>query len=531
MFQMSIPGGFPMSKSPRRLLLIALAVLLTAPLNAQPPGPPPGQPPAAPGTAPGAKPPEEKKPPLEEKVSTTHHTITLDGQKVPYTATAGTMVLKDEDGTQKASVFYVSYIKDGVKDPGTRPVTFCFNGGPGSASLWVHLGAFGPKRVERDEDGMGLAPPGRLVDNDQSILDLTDMVFIDPVSTGYSRPAAGQDPKQFHGVRQDVESVAQFIRLWVTRDERWASPKFIAGESYGTTRAAGLADYLRERYGMELNGLILISSVLNWQNQEFHVGNDMPFIIHVPTYAAAAWYHKKLPPELMKDLHATLKEAEDFARNDYAQALMQGDRLTPEKRREIAARLARYTGLTQEYVERSNLRVEIERFTKELLRDRGKTIGRLDTRFTGTDLDSVGEETEYDPASVSLDGPYEAMVNDYLRRDLGFKEDLPYERSGRVYPWSFEGFQNQYVNMAESLRRAVTRNPHLQVLITASFYDLATPYFDAIYTVDHLGLPEALRGNVRITTYEAGHMMYIRRSEHEKLKRDIAAVVRSATRP
>jgi carboxypeptidase C (cathepsin A) len=351
------------------------------------------------------------------------------------------------------------------------------------------------------------------------------------VSTGYSRPAPGQDPKQFHGVRQDIESVAQFIRLWVTRNERWASPKLIAGESYGTTRAAGLAAYLSQRYGMELNGLVLVSSVLNWQNQEFHVGNDMPFVIHVPTYAAAAWYHKKLPPELMKDLRATLNEAEDFARNDYAQALMQGDRLSPEKRRDIAARLARYTGLSQQYVERSNLRVEIDRFTKELLRDQGKTIGRLDTRFTGVDIDSVGEETEFDPASVSLDGPYEAMVNDYIRRDLGFKEDLPYERSGRVYPWSFEGFENQFVNMAENLRSAITRNPHLQVLVTASYYDLATPYFDAVYTIDHLGLPESLRGNVRITTYEAGHMMYIRHSEHEKLKRDIAGLLRSATAP
>jgi carboxypeptidase C (cathepsin A) len=521
-----------MSKSLRRLLPLILAVLSTAPLGAQPPGRPPGRPPAAAPApaAPGAK-PEEKKPPLEEKLSKTQHTLTLNGEKLAYTANAGTMILQDEDGTQKASIFYVAYLEDGVKDPATRPVTFCFNGGPGSASLWVHLGAFGPKRVERDPQGMGLLPPGRLVDNDQTILDLTDLVFIDPVSTGYSRPAPGQDPNQFHGVRQDIESVAQFIRLWVTRNERWASPKLIAGESYGTTRAAGLADYLRERYGMDLNGLVLVSSVLNWQNQEFHVGNDMPFIIHIPTYAAAAWYHKKLPPELMKDLRTTLNEVEDFARNDYAQALMQGDRLAPERRHDIAVRLARYTGLSVDYVERSNLRIEIDRFTKELLRDQGKTIGRLDTRFTGADLDSVGEQSEYDPASVSLDGPYEAMVNDYLRRELGFKDDLPYERRGRVYPWSFQGFENQYVNMAENLRRSITQNPHLQVLITASYYDLATPYFDAVYTVDHLGLPASLRGNVRITNYEAGHMMYIRKSEHEKLKRDIAGLLRSATAP
>lgn len=511
----------------RWLVSLAFAFLLSAPLWSQPPQAPPDAK-AAEDKAKEKEKDKDKKP-LEDKLSRTQHTLTLDGQKIAYTATAGTIVLRDEDGTAKATMFSVSYVRDGVKDFASRPVTFCFNGGPGAASLWVHMGAFGPKRVERDEQGLGLAPPGRLIDNDQSILDLTDMVFIDPVSTGYSRPAPGQDPKQFHGVNEDIESVAQFIRLWVTRNERWASPKFIAGESYGTTRAAGLAFHLLDRYGMELNGVMLISSILNWQNQEFHAGNDMPYIIHLPTYTATAWYHKKLAPELMKDLTATLREAEDFARNDYAQALMQGDRLPPEKWHETAARLARYTGLSQDYIERSNLRVEIYRFTKELLRDQGKTVGRLDTRFIGSDLDAVGAEPEYDPASVSLDGPYEAALNDYVRRELGFKEDIPYERHGKVWPWSFAGYENQYVNMTEALRGAITRNPHLRVLVTASYYDLATPYFDAFYTVDHLGLPAALRGNVKITTYEAGHMMYIRRADHVKLKRDIAELLRTAT--
>jgi carboxypeptidase C (cathepsin A) len=504
-----------MQKSTRWLLPLLLALAL--PLAAQPPEPK------------DKEKEKDKKPVPEEKLSRTEHAITIDGQKIPYTAVAGTTVLKDDEGTAKATVFSIAYVKSGVKDPAARPVTFCFNGGPGSASLWVHMGAFGPKRVERDEEGMNpSSPPGRLIDNDQSILDLTDLVFIDPVSTGYSRPAPGQDVKQFHGVTQDIESVGEFIRLWVTRNERWASPKLIAGESYGTTRAAGLAYHLGERYGMELNGVILVSSVLNWQNQEFHAGNDMPYIIHLPTYAATAWYHKKLAPELMKDLHATLAEVEGFARDEYAQALMQGDRLPPERRREIAARVARYTGLSEDYVERSNLRVEIFRFTKELLRAEGKTVGRLDTRFTGSDLDSAGEQFEFDPASASLDGPYVAAVNDYVRRELGFKEDLVYERRGKVWPWSFGDYENQYVNMAEALRGAITRNPRLQVLITSGDYDLATPYFDSFYTVDHLGLPAELRGNVRITTYEAGHMMYIRRTDHRKLKQDIAELVRRA---
>ncbi|HEX3128509.1 MAG TPA: peptidase S10, partial [Thermoanaerobaculia bacterium] len=493
----------------RSLLPILVLALLAVPVHAQEKEKAPA--------------PDEKtaKPP-EEKVSTTRHTIMLDGQKIAYTANAGNMVLKDEEGKAKASVFYVAYTKDGVKDPGDRPVTFSFNGGPGAASLWVHLGAFGPRRVERTGEGMGLPPPGRLVDNEHSLLDVTDLVFIDPVSTGYSRPAPGEDPKQFHGVRQDVEWVAEFIRLWVTRNERWASPKLLAGESYGTTRAAGLAQFLAERYGMTLNGVILISSVLNWQNQEFNVGNDMPYILHLPTYAATAWYHKKLPPELQGDLRKTLDEVEAFARGEYALALLQGDRLAPEKRREIAARVARYTGLSPEYVERSNLRIEISRFTKELLRAEGKTVGRLDTRFTGSDLDSVGEEPEYDPASASTDGPYVAMVNDYLRRELGYKEDRTYERLAMVWPWSWAGFENKYVNLAEALRKAMTRNPDLQVLFTCGYYDLATPYFDSVYTVDHLGLAESLRGHVKLAYYESGHMMYIREVDHAKLKKDVA---------
>ncbi|MES1241847.1 MAG: peptidase S10 [Acidobacteriota bacterium] len=498
------------------LLPILLLVLLAAPVRAQETQKEP------------AKEDKNAKPP-EEKVSTTRHTITLGGQAIAYTATAGNLVLKDEEGNAKASVFYVAYTKDGVKDPGDRPVTFSFNGGPGAASLWVHLGAFGPRRVERTKEGMGLPPPGRLVDNEYSLLDVTDLVFIDPVSTGYSRPAPGQDVKQFHGVRQDIEWVAEFIRLWITRNERWASPKLLAGESYGTTRAAGLAQFLAERYGMMLNGVVLVSSVLNWQNQEFNVGNDMPYILHLPTYAATAWYHRKLPPDLQGDLRKTLDEVETFARGEYALALLQGDRLAPEKRREIAARVARYTGLSPDYVERSNLRIEIYRFTKELLRGEGKTVGRLDTRFTGSDLDAVGEEPEYDPASTSTDGPYVAMVNDYLRRELGYKEDRPYERLAMVWPWSWAGFENKYVNLAENLRKAMTRNPDLQVLFTCGYYDLATPYFDSVYTVDHLGLAESLRGHVKLAYYEAGHMMYIREADHAKLKKDIADFIKAST--
>jgi carboxypeptidase C (cathepsin A) len=464
--------------------------------------------------------------PPEEKSSVTHHVLTLDGKRYPYTATAANLLLKDDDGTVKASIFYIAYTLEGVKDPAQRPVTFSFNGGPGAASLWVHMGAFGPKKVERTDEGMGMPPPGRLVDNESTILDVTDLVFIDPVSTGYSRAAPGQDPKQFHGVQQDVEWVAEFIRLWVTRNQRWASPKLIAGESYGTTRAAGLAYQLADRYGMMLNGIVLLSSVLNWQDQDFHPGNDTPCFIHLPTYAAAAWYHKKLPPELSGDLFKTLSEVQSFVLDEYGPALLQGDRLPDARRKELAAKIARYTGLSPEYVERSNLCVQIDRFTKELLRSEGKTLGRLDTRFTGTDLDSAGELYEYDPASVSLDGPYAAAINDYIRRDLKYENDLVYERlSSKVWPWDWT-FKNQYVNVAEFLRQAMTRNPHLQVLMAAGVYDLATPYFDAYFTRDHMGLPKELRDNVRVELYQAGHMMYIRKADHEKLKRDVVELIR-----
>ncbi|HWM93728.1 MAG TPA: peptidase S10 [Thermoanaerobaculia bacterium] len=508
------------------LPILVLALLACLPLAAQPPG----QPPAGKPEPEKEKVEEKDRKMPEEKISTTRHTITLDGQRIPYTATAGNLVLKDDEGKPKASVFSIAYTRDGIKDPAQRPVTFAFNGGPGSASVLVHLGAFGPRRVERTKEGMGLPPPGRLVDNDHSILDLTDLVFIDPVSTGYSRPAPGEDRKQFHGVRQDIEWVAEFIRLWITRNERWASPKFIAGESYGTTRSAGLAQHLNDRYGMALNGIVLISSVLNFQNHQFDVGNDMAYVLHLPTYAATAWYHKKLPPELSGDLRKTLDEVEAFALGEYASALMQGDRLGPERRREIAARVARYTGLSQDYVERTNLRVEIFRFIKELLRDQRKTVGRLDSRFTGSDLDAAGEYSEFDPSAASLDGPYTTAINDYLRRELGVKEDRVYERRGRVWPWSFEGYENRYVNLAENLRQAMTRNPDLKVLFTAGYYDLATPYFDSVYTADHLGLPESLRGNVSIRYYEAGHMMYIREADHAKFKKDIADFLREAVR-
>ena len=467
---------------------------------------------------------DEKKP--EEKVVLTKHSIRIGGQEIKYTATAGTILLKLEDGTPKASVFYVAYTKDDVSDTTKRPITFAFNGGPGSASIWLHLGAFGPRRVEMGDAGSLLPPPYKLVDNEYSLLDVTDIVFIDPVSTGFSRAVPGEAPKQFHGIQEDIESVGDFIRLYATRSKRWTSPKFLAGESYGTTRAAGLSGYLQQRYGMYLNGIILISSILNFQTAEFDTGNDLPYILFLPTYTAIAWYHKKLPPDLQGDLQKAIQESRNFAAHEYTDALMSGDDLPASRRAEIAQKLSRLTGLSAEYIARSNLRIEIQRFDKELLRDQRRTVGRLDGRFTGIDEDAAGSRPEYDPSLAAIVGPFTATFNDYARGDLKFESDLFYEYlTGRVQPWSFEGYQNRYVNVAATLRSAMTQNPFLRVFVGKGYYDLATPFFAAEYTFDHLGLDESLRGHLSGGYYEAGHMMYVHLPSLAKLKQDLAQFI------
>jgi carboxypeptidase C (cathepsin A) len=466
--------------------------------------------------------------PLEEKVSRTQHVLDLNGQRIAYTATAGTLILRGEDGAPRASVFSVAYTRDGVQDPAGRPVTFAFNGGPGGAAVWVHFGAFGPKRVDLDAKGFPLPPPVRLVDNENSLLDATDLVFVDPVSTGYSRPAPGVDAKEFHGLESDIDSMADFIRLWLTRNGRMASPKLIAGESYATIRVAGLSARLLDRYGIRLNGIVLISAALNGLTHQFDSGNDMTYVTFLPTYTAAAWYHRKLAPELQGDLRKTLEEVKRFALDEYGPALIQGDWLPAEKRRAIAAKLARYTGLSEDYVERSNLRVEHTRFCKELLRDRRQTIGRIDVRFTTTDLDAVGEIGEFDPSLTRYDAPFAEATVDYLRRDLGYREDeLVYERlNDQVFPWHFPNHENRYADLAEVLRQTMMKNPDMKVLIASGYYDLATPFFDAEFDVAHMGLPAADRPRIRFSDYECGHMVYTRPEDHRKLKADVAGFIR-----
>ena len=470
---------------------------------------------------------DEKKP--EEKIVQTKHTVKIGGQEIKYTATAGTILLKLEDGTPKASVFYVAYTKDDVSDLTKRPVTFTFNGGPGAASIWLHLGAFGPRRVQMGDVGDLLPPPYKLVDNEYSLLDITDLVFIDPVSTGYSRAVPGEPPKQFHGVEEDIQSVGDFIRLYATRNKRWTSPKFLAGESYGTTRAAGLSGYLQNRYGIYLNGIALISTILNFQTAEFDRGNDLPYILYLPTYTAIAWYHKKLPPDLQGDLQKALQESRRFASGEYADALMAGDDLPASHTKEIAQQLARLTGLSAEYIEQAKLRIEIMRFDKELLRSERRTVGRLDGRFKGIDEDAAGSEPSYDPSLAAIVGPYTATLNDYVRGELKFESDLPYEfLTGRVRPWNYAPFENRYINVAETLRSAMTQNPFLHVYVAKGYYDLATPFYAAEYTMDHLGLDPSLRGHLSGGYFEAGHMMYVHQPSLVKLKQELKEFMASS---
>ncbi len=478
----------------------------------------------------------EEKPTPKDNIVTTQHSVTVGGKEIKYTVTTGTIVMKEEtpdrekesEGEKaKAQFFFVAYTKDDVEDKSKRPLTFSFNGGPGSSSVWLHLGLLGPRRVEMTFEGDLPQPPFKLVDNEFSLLDETDLVFIDPVSTGYSRPVEGEKAKQFHGFKKDIESVGDFIRLYTTRYQRWLSPKFLIGESYGTTRSAGLSGYLQERHGMYLNGIMLVSSILDFSTARFGPGNDLPHILFLPTYTATAWYHRKL--RLRRPLQRILAEVEKFALGEYALALSKGADLSKRERAVIVEKLARYTGLSPEYIERTDLRVEIFRFTKELLRDEGRTVGRLDSRFKGIDRDAAGENFEGDPSMSNIMGPYTAAFYDYVRGELNFETDIPYEiLNGKVWPWSYAEFENQYLNVAETLRRAMSINKYLKVFVANGYYDFATPYFATEYTFNHLGLDESLRGNISMGYYEAGHMMYIHAPSLEALKADLAEFIHSA---
>lgn len=482
---------------------------------------------------------EEKK--YTDNIVSTKHSIRIGGKEIRYTVNVGTVVLKEEVDKQghkpKAEMFFIAFTRDGVRNPAKRPLTFSFNGGPGSSSVWMLLGLLGPKRVPLSIDDAvmknRLAPPFQVERNEYTLLEETDLVFIDPVGTGYSRPLSGEDtdPDEFFSFRRDLDSVGEFIRLYTSRNQRWSSPKFLIGESYGTTRASGLSGFLQERYGLYLNGIMLVSAVLNFQTILFHQGNDLPYVVYVPSYAITARYHKKLAAKYQRMSEARfLNEVREFTENEYLRALHRGDALSRSEQQAIAEKLGGYIGLPADYIMRNNLRVPIMRFAKEILRQDGRSIGRFDSRITGVDRDDAAENFERDPSFDVVQGVYSACLNDYVRSELKFESDLPYEiLSFKVLPkWKYDEFQNNFVNVAETLRGAMMKNPHLKLLVANGIYDLATPFYATEYTMNHLGLRNGVEKNITMTYYPAGHMMYTHKPSLKSLSADLKKFIRAS---
>jgi len=456
----------------------------------------------------------------EEKTSVTHHSARVGGQQINYTATAATYVIRADDGTPKATMFFVAYTKDNVPDIAKRPVSFVYNGGPGSASLFTHMG-MGPKRVVLTADGHGMPAPYTVVDNEDSFLNATDLVFIDAISTGYSRPAAGERPAQFHGIIEDANWFADFIYQYITRNQRWASPKYLIGESYGTTRSAELSGVLQERHQIYLNGIVLLSAVAfaNW-------GGDDRFEFFLPTYSTTAWYHHLLSPDLQnQSVEQVAQQARDFAHGEYAEALQKGDQLSPAEYQKVVQDIAHFTALSPKYIEQTNLRISSFRWFKELERDKRRTIGRLDSRFEGIDVDAAGERNEYDSSEASYEGAFVATFHDYVRRELKWDSDAYYAVSGNVRPWD----QTGNTAVAEVLRAAMTQQTYLKVLVLCGYYDVATPYDGIEHTVSHMMLEPPVRKNISFAYYESGHMVYIDEKAHHKLHKDVDDFINGST--
>lgn len=468
----------------------------------------------------------------QDDLVVTSHQIGSGKTRLKYTATTGRVVLREEviaDGKfgghqPRAQIFHTSYVLDDA-DPTTRPVTFAFNGGPGSSSVWLHLGLFGPRRVVMGDAGKLAPPPYGLEDNLESLLQVSDLVFIDPVTTGYSRPSEDHDATDFHGFGRDIESVSEFIRLWTSRNDRWLSPKFLAGESYGTTRAAALAAHLAEGSGMYVNGLMLISSVLDLGSVHFSEGNDLPYSLYFPTFTAAAHYHGVITG----GLKTRVREAEEFAARDLPWALARGSRLQGKERAEIVSRYSELTGLSTDYIDRANLRIDLFAFTAELLRAQGKLIGRLDMRFDGWLDNANGDKMDYDPSHAAITGPYAAALNAYVRGELGYQTDLAYNiLTPKVQPWSYKEFEGEAVQVTTSLARAMRANPHLRVHIACGYYDGATPHFAAEHVFAHLRIPAETRDRLEWRYYEGGHMMYLHEPSRLQQSADLAAFVQAS---
>jgi carboxypeptidase C (cathepsin A) len=466
----------------------------------------------------------------DEAPTVTKHTSRINGRQINYTATTGFLPIKNAvSGETEARIFFMAYTMD--DPPAGRPLMFSFNGGPGSASVWLHMGALGPKRVKMLDDGLMPPTPYETVENEHSWLDQTDLVFLDPVGTGYSRAAKPEFASKYFSVNGDIDSVGEFIRMYLGRNERWQSPLYLVGESYGTTRAAGLSNHLFER-GIALNGIVLVSTVMNFQSIRFADNNDLPLVLIFPSYTATAWYHKQLPADLQgKPLRDVLRESENFATNEYAPAMLKIDRLTSAEKSNLLDKFSRYSGLNRDFVDENNFRVDLDEFNKELLRKQRRSTGRLDSRFLGFDKDSAGEGPDFDPSMTAIRTPYTAVFNSYVRRDLNYKSDSEYYilGGGISSPWNWNA-NNAYADTSQALSSAMRKNPYMKVFVACGYYDMATPYFAAEYTVSAMNLDPQLRRNFSFAYYEAGHMMYIEKNSLKKLKDDVAGFIQGSAR-
>ncbi len=504
---------------------VFIAALLASPLRAEDPKPEEKKEPAE------KKDDKKDEKAKEQKPKESKGSVTIAGTEVKYVTKTGTMPLLKEDGATRADVFFVYYARAGedgkplASADASRPIIFCFNGGPGSSAVWLHFGGLGPKKIALPPDGVTPEVLGKISDNANSILDVADLVFIDPVGTGASRPAKGEKGEQFWGVDEDVEACGEFIRLFTTREQRWMSPKFLCGESYGGVRGAGLAEFLQEKHGMYLHGVIIISGLLNFQTLRSDTANDLPFVTFLPTQAATAAFHGKLAPELSADPEKTLAEVRAFAFGDYATALLKGRTLPADERKRIAEKLARYTGLPQQLIEDNELRVSPSVFRKALLKKEGKIIGRFDSRVVAEDGDRSDPNPEFDPSHAFIAGPFSAAANAYVRGTLGYETDQPYRILASVR-WNYATFANRYASMEPRLAGAMKTNPNLRVLVCQGLRDLAVPPDAMRFSLEHMPIPDSLRRNITIATYDSGHMMYLLDKDAAKLRTDIVGWIK-----